>query len=48
MFSGDRWQASGLSDGRLLAEFKRQREQIDATMQSSKTATAMAQRDAMR
>lgn len=35
-------------DGRLLAEFKRQREQIEATMQKSKTATAMAQRDAMR
>lgn len=35
-------------DGRLLAEFKRQRDQIEATMQKSKTATAMAQRDAMR
>ena len=35
-------------DGRLLAEFKRQREQIEATMQKSKSATAMAQRDAMR
>ncbi len=35
-------------DGRLLAEFKRQRDQIEATMQQSKTATAMAQRDAMR
>ncbi|MGU3662292.1 MULTISPECIES: M23 family metallopeptidase [unclassified Methylobacterium] len=33
-------------DGRLLAEFKRQREQIDATMQKSKSATAIAQRDA--
>ncbi|QGY05126.1 M23 family metallopeptidase [Methylobacterium mesophilicum SR1.6/6] len=33
-------------DGRLLAEFKRQREQIDATMQKSKSATALAQRDA--
>ncbi|WP_375465904.1 M23 family metallopeptidase [uncultured Methylobacterium sp.] len=33
-------------DGRLLAEFKRQREQIDAVMQKSRTATAMAQRDA--
>ena len=33
-------------DGRLLAEFKRQREQIDATMQLSKSATALAQRDA--
>ncbi|ABY29428.1 M23 family metallopeptidase [Methylorubrum extorquens] len=35
-------------DGRLLAEFKRQRDQTEATMQKSKTATAMAQRDAMR
>ncbi|HJE23799.1 MAG TPA: M23 family metallopeptidase [Methylorubrum populi] len=35
-------------DGRLLTEFKRQRDQIEATMQKSKTATAMAQRDAMR
>lgn len=34
-------------DGRLLAEFKRQREQIDATMQKSKSATALAQRDAV-
>jgi len=33
-------------DGRLLAEFKRQREQIDITMQKSKSATALAQRDA--
>ncbi|MDP4005159.1 M23 family metallopeptidase [Methylobacterium sp. NEAU K] len=33
-------------DGRLLAEFKRQREQIDATMLKSKSATALAQRDA--
>ncbi|WP_375456185.1 M23 family metallopeptidase, partial [uncultured Methylobacterium sp.] len=33
-------------DGRLLAEFRRQREQIDAVMQTSKSATAMAQRDA--
>lgn len=33
-------------DGRLLADFRRQREQIDATMQKSKTATALAQRDA--
>ncbi|MHB2209115.1 peptidoglycan DD-metalloendopeptidase family protein [Methylobacterium sp. CM6257] len=33
-------------DGRLLAEFRRQREQIDATMQKSKSATAIAQRDA--
>ena len=35
-------------DGRLLAEFKRQRDQTETTMQKSKTATAMAQRDAMR
>jgi murein DD-endopeptidase MepM/ murein hydrolase activator NlpD len=35
-------------DGRLLAEFKRQRDQIEGTMQKSKSATAMAQRDAMR
>ncbi|MCE4223938.1 M23 family metallopeptidase [Methylobacterium sp. C25] len=35
-------------DGRLLAEFKRQRDQIEATMQKSKNATTMAQRDAMR
>jgi murein DD-endopeptidase MepM/ murein hydrolase activator NlpD len=34
-------------DGRLLAEFRRQREQIDATMQKSKSATAMAQREAV-
>lgn len=34
-------------DGRLLAEFRRQREQIDAVMQKSKSATAMAQRDAV-
>ncbi len=34
-------------DGRLLAEFRRQREQIDATMQKSKSATALAQRDAI-
>jgi murein DD-endopeptidase MepM/ murein hydrolase activator NlpD len=33
-------------DGRLLADFKRQREQIDATMQKAKSATALAQRDA--
>ena len=33
-------------DGRMLTEFKRQREQIDAVMQKSKSATAMAQRDA--
>ena len=35
-------------DGRLLAEFKRQRDQTETTMQKSKTASAMAQRDAMR
>ncbi len=35
-------------DGRLLAEFRRQRDQIETTMQKSKTATTMAQRDAMR
>ncbi|MCJ2049314.1 M23 family metallopeptidase [Methylobacterium sp. J-070] len=34
-------------DGRLLADFRRQREQIDATMQKSKSATALAQRDAI-
>ncbi|MCJ2136297.1 M23 family metallopeptidase [Methylobacterium sp. J-026] len=34
-------------DGRLLADFRRQREQIDATMQKSKSATALAQRDAV-
>ncbi len=33
-------------DGRLLADFRRQREQIEATMQKGKSATAMAQRDA--
>ncbi|MDP4024290.1 M23 family metallopeptidase [Methylobacterium sp. NEAU 140] len=33
-------------DGRLLADFRRQREQIDATMLKAKSATAMAQRDA--
>lgn len=33
-------------DGRMLSEFKRQREQIDATMLKSKSATALAQRDA--
>ena len=31
-------------DGRLLAEFTRQREQIDATLQKSRGATLMAQR----
>jgi len=33
-------------DGRLLADFKRQREQIEGTMAKAKTATALAQRDA--
>jgi len=33
-------------DGRLLADFRRQREQIEATMQKAKSATALAQRDA--
>ena len=33
-------------DGRLLADFRRQREQIEATMDKAKTATALAQRDA--
>jgi murein DD-endopeptidase MepM/ murein hydrolase activator NlpD len=35
-------------DGRMLAEFTRQREQIEGTMQKSRTASAMAQRDVMR
>ncbi|WP_348645285.1 M23 family metallopeptidase [Methylobacterium sp. BTF04] len=35
-------------DGRMLAEFNRQREQIDGTMQKSRNATTMAQRDAVR
>lgn len=35
-------------DGRMLAEFRRQREQIDGVMQKSRTATAMAQRDLTR
>ncbi|KAB1077468.1 M23 family metallopeptidase [Methylobacterium soli] len=35
-------------DGRLLAEFKRQREQIEGVMQKARSATVMAQRDAMR
>ncbi len=35
-------------DGRMLAEFNRQREQIDGTMQKARSATAMAQRDAVR
>ena len=35
-------------DGRMLAEFKRQRDQIEGVMQKSKSATALAQRDAMR
>ncbi|GJD73503.1 M23 family metallopeptidase [Methylobacterium goesingense] len=35
-------------DGRMLTEFTRQREQIESTMQKSRTASAMAQRDVMR
>ena len=35
-------------DGRMLTEFKRQRDLTEATMQKAKSATAMAQRDAMR
>ncbi|WP_409565016.1 M23 family metallopeptidase [Methylobacterium sp. J-090] len=35
-------------DGRMLAEFTRQREQIDGVMQKSRSATAMAQRDTLR
>jgi murein DD-endopeptidase MepM/ murein hydrolase activator NlpD len=35
-------------DGRMLAEFTRQREQIDGVMQKSRAATAMAQRDPIR
>jgi murein DD-endopeptidase MepM/ murein hydrolase activator NlpD len=35
-------------DGRMLAEFSRQREQIDGVMQKSRSATARAQRDAIR
>jgi len=35
-------------DGRMLAEFSRQREQIDGVMQKSRSATAMAQRDTIR
>ncbi|HEX8418126.1 MAG TPA: M23 family metallopeptidase [Methylobacterium sp.] len=35
-------------DGRMLAEFRRQREQIDAVMQKSRSATALAQRNVMR
>jgi len=35
-------------DGRMLAEFSRQREQIDGVMQKSRSATTMAQRDAIR
>ena len=35
-------------DGRLLAEFRRQREQIDGVMQKARNGTAMAQRDPMR
>jgi murein DD-endopeptidase MepM/ murein hydrolase activator NlpD len=33
-------------DGRLLADFRRQREQIEGTMDKAKSATALAQRDA--
>lgn len=35
-------------DGRLLAEFRRQRDQIDGVMQKARNGTAMAQRDPMR
>ncbi|MDN3589286.1 M23 family metallopeptidase [Methylobacterium adhaesivum] len=35
-------------DGRMLAEFSRQREQIDGVMQKSRSATAIAQRDTIR
>lgn len=35
-------------DGRMLAEFTRQREQIEGVMQKSRSATAMAQRDPVR
>lgn len=35
-------------DGRLLAEFRRQREQIDGVMQKGRNGTALAQRDTMR
>ena len=33
-------------DGRLLADFRRQKEQIEGTMDKAKSATALAQRDA--
>ncbi|GJE18992.1 M23 family metallopeptidase [Methylobacterium marchantiae] len=35
-------------DGRMLTEFTRQREQIEGTMQKSRTGTAMAQREGTR
>ncbi|GBU19961.1 MULTISPECIES: M23 family metallopeptidase [Methylobacterium] len=35
-------------DGRLLAEFRRQRDQIEGVMQKAKSATTMAQRDTVR
>ena len=35
-------------DGRMLTEFTRQREQIETTLQKSRTGVAMAQRDAPR
>ena len=35
-------------DGRMLTEFTRQREQIESTLQKSRTGVAMAQRDAPR
>ena len=35
-------------DGRMLAEFTRQREQIEGTMQKSRSASALAQRDVLR
>lgn len=35
-------------DGRMLAEFKRQREQIEGVMQKSRSATAVAQREGSR
>lgn len=34
-------------EGRVLAEFKRQREQVDALMQKAATSTRLAQRDAL-
>jgi hypothetical protein len=35
-------------DGRLLAEFRRQRDQIDGLIQKSGAPTTLAQREAMR